>query len=163
MSDLAATLAAPRSHSAVRAIATGALIAGVLDAIFAVIAYVFVLRAFSVIGVLQYIASGLLGTAAFSGGLLTAGLGVAIHFFLAFMFAALYYLASSRFPALRVHAVPFGVAYGAAIWLFMDLIVLPLTGTPKSPFNGALFSGFLLDHALFVGLPIALATRRYGS
>lgn len=163
MSDLASTLTTPRSHSAVRAIATGAVIAAILDAIFAVIAYVFVLRAFSVIGVLQYIASGLLGMASFSGGLLTAGLGVTVHFFLAFAFAALYYLASRRYSVLRVQAVPFGIAYGAAIWLFMDLIVLPLTGTPKSPFNGALFAGFLFDHALFVGLPIALCVRRYAS
>lgn len=149
--------------SSARAISTGAVIAAVLDAIFSVIAYVFILRAFSVLGVLQYIASGLLGMAAFSGGLTTAGLGVAIHFFLAFAFAALYYIIARRVPALRIHAVRYGIIYGAAIWLFMDLIVLPHTGTPKSPFNGALFTGFLLDHALFVGLPIALAVRRYGA
>jgi hypothetical protein len=146
---------------AVRAIATGGLIAGVLDAIFAVIAYVFVLRAFGIIGVLQYIASGLIGNAAFSGGLPTAALGVAIHFFLAFAFATLYYVVSRRVAALRERAVPIGIVYGAAIWLFMDFLVLPLTGTPKFPFNGALFVSFLIDHALFVGLPIALAVRRY--
>lgn len=147
--------------SAVRAIATGAVIAGVLDAIFAVIVYVFVLRAESVIGFLQYIASGLLGAVAFSGGLLTAGLGAAIHFFIAFAFATLYYVVSRRVDILSSHAVPVGLLYGAAIWLFMDLIVLPLTGTPKSPFNAVLFVSFLLDHAFFVGLPIALAVRRY--
>ena len=163
MSNVATTVNVPRSHSAVRAIATGAVIAAILDALFAVVAYVFVLRAYSVIGVLQYIASGLLGPASFSGGLLTAVLGVTIHFFLAFAFAALYYVASRRYSTLRAQAVPSGIAYGAAIWLFMDLIVLPLTGTPKSPFNGALFTGFLLDHALFVGLPIALCVRRYAS
>jgi len=147
---------------AVRAIATGGLIAGVLDAIFAVVAYVFVLRVFGIVGVLQYIASGLIGHAAFSGGLLTAALGVAIHFFLAFAFAALYYVFSRRVSALREHPVTIGIVYGAAIWLFMDLLVLPLTGTPKFPFNPALFVSFLIDHALFVGLPIALAVARYG-
>ena len=163
MTDLATTSAAPRSSRAVRAITTGAVVAGALDAIFSVIAYVFVLHAFSIIGVLQYIASGLLGSVAFSGGLLTAGLGVAIHFSIAFAFATLYYAASRRLAALRVQPISFGLAYGAAIWLFMDLIVLPLTGTPKSPFNGGLFTAFLLDHAVFVGLPIALAVRRYGN
>lgn len=163
MSELVNSLATLRIASAVRAVATGALIAGTLDAIFAVVAYVFVLHAFSIIGVLQYIASGLLGMAAFSGGLPTAALGVAIHFFLAFAFAALYYAFSRRIFAARMHAVPFGIAYGVAIWLFMDLIVLPLTGTPKSAFNGALFTGFLLDHALFIGLPIALCVKHYGA
>lgn len=42
----------------------------------------------------------------------------------------------------------------------MDLIVLPPTGTPKSPFDAAVFVSFLLEHALFVGLPIALLVRR---
>ncbi len=144
-----------------RAIVAGGLIAGVLDAIFAVVAYVFVLRAFGIVGVLQYIASGLIGKAAFSGGLATAALGVAIHFFLAFGFAALYYVVSRRVAALRERAVTIGIVYGAAIWLLMDLLVLPLTGTPKFPFNGALFVSFLIDHALFVGLPIALTVRRY--
>lgn len=162
MSELVTTSAAPRIETAARAIATGAALAGALDAIFSLIAYVFVLHVFSIIGVLQYIASGLLGAAAFSGGLPAAALGVLIHFFLAFAFATLYYAVSRRFVALRVRAIPFGFAYGAAIWLFMDLLVLPLTGTPKSPFNAALFTAFLVDHAIFVGLPIALAVRRYG-
>ena len=153
--------ASPRLDAAVRAITVGGVVAAALDAVFAVIAYVFVLHAFSVMGVLQYIASGMLGTAAFSGGLLTAALGVGIHFFLAFAFATLYYIASLGFSALRSNAVPIGIAYGAAIWLLMDLLVLPVTGTPKSPFNGPLFASFLLDHAFFVGLPIALAVRRY--
>ena len=148
---------------AVRAIVAGGLVAGVLDAIFAVVAYVFVLRAFGIVGVLQYIASGLIGNAAFAGGLPTAALGVGIHFFLAFGFAALYYVVSRRVAALRDRAVPIGIVYGVAIWLFMDLLVLPQTGTPKSPFNGALFVSFLIDHALFVGLPIALAVQRYAA
>ena len=162
MSDAFTVSPVSGSKSALRAIATGAVVAAVLDAVFAVIAYVFVLRAFSVIGVLQYIASGLLGMSAFSGGLPTAALGVAIHFFLAFTFATIYYAVSRRAKALNMHAIPIGIVYGAAIWIFMDLIVLPATGTPKSPFNGALFTGFLLDHAFFVGLPLALAAQRYG-
>jgi uncharacterized membrane protein YagU involved in acid resistance len=110
---------------------------------------------------LQYIASGLIGNAGFSGGLLTAALGVAIHFFLAFAFAALYYVVSRRVSALRDRAATIGIVYGVVIWLFMDLLVLPQTGTPKAPFDGALFASFLIDHAFFVGLPIALAVQRY--
>jgi len=42
----------------------------------------------------------------------------------------------------------------------MDLIVLPLTGTPTFPFDAAVFVSFLLDHAFCVGLPMALLVRR---
>jgi hypothetical protein len=149
------------NRSALRGILTGAAIAGVLDATFAVIVDVVILRAFSLLGVLQWIASGALGSAAFNGGLATAALGVVIHFALATFFATIYWVASLRIGALRTHAVTFGILYGAAIWFVMDLIVLPNSGVPKAAFNPLVFAAFLLDHAFFVGLPIALAIERY--
>jgi hypothetical protein len=148
------------NRSALRGILTGALIAGVLDATFAVIVDVVILRAFTLLSVLQWIASGAIGSAAFSGGLPTAALGVAIHFALALVFASFYGIASLRIEALRKHAVPLGILYGAAIWIVMDLIVLPNSGVPKAAFAPIVFSAFLLDHAFFVGLPIALAVKR---
>ena len=148
-------------RSALRGILTGAGIAGVLDATFAVIVDVVILRAFSLLGVLQWIASGAIGSSAFDGGLATAALGVAIHFALAAFFATFYWVASLRLDALRTHAVPLGILYGAAIWIVMDLIVLPNSGVPKATFNPIVFAAFLFDHALFVGLPIALAIKRY--
>lgn len=148
-------------RSAVRAIVTGLVVAGVLDATFAVIVDVVILRAFSLLGVLQWIASGLLGKAAFEGGLATAALGVAIHFALAAVFAAFYYAVSTRIGALRTKAVTFGVTYGAAIWLLMDLVILPRSGAPLAPFDPVVFGAFLIDHMAFVGLPIALAVKRY--
>jgi len=148
-------------RSAVRAIVTGLAIAGVLDAAFAVVVDVLILHAFSLLGVLQWIASGLLGRAAFAGGLATAALGVAIHFALAAVFAAFYYAVSTRASALRTQAVTFGITYGAAIWLLMDLVILPRSGAPMAPFDPIVFGAFLLDHMFFVGLPIALAVKRY--
>jgi uncharacterized membrane protein YagU involved in acid resistance len=151
------------NRSAFRGIVTGAVVAGVLDATFAVIVDVVILRAFSLLGVLQWIASGALGSAAFSGGLATAALGVAIHFALAFLFATFYWIASLRIGALRTHAVPLGILYGVAIWIVMDLIVLPNSGVPKAAFDPVVFTAFLVDHALFVGLPIAFAIKRYSA
>jgi hypothetical protein len=157
--NVSAPVAANRS--ALRGVLTGTVIAGVLDATFAVIVDVVILRAFSLLGVLQWIASGALGSAAFSGGLATAVLGVVIHFALAAFFATLYWIASLRIGALRSHAAPLGIVYGAAIWIVMDLIVLPRSGVPKAAFDPIVFTAFLLDHAFFVGLPIALAIKRY--
>jgi uncharacterized membrane protein YagU involved in acid resistance len=149
------------NRSVLRGILTGAAIAGVLDATFAVIVDVIILRAYSLLGVLQWIASGAIGSAAFNGGLATAALGVVIHFALAAFFATTYWLASLRIGALRTHAVSLGLVYGAAIWIVMDLIVLPNSGIPKSAFEPIVFAAFLVDHAVFVGLPIALAIKRY--
>ncbi len=84
----------------------------------------------------------LVGSSAFSGGVATAGLGVAIHFAIAGVFAAVYYAASLRVEALRTHAVPFGIAYGAVIWVLMDLVVLPLSAVPKAAFDPLVFTAF---------------------
>ena len=84
-----------------------------------------------------------------------------IRFALAAFFATTYWIASLRFGALRTHAIPFGIVYGAAIWIVMDLIVLPNSGVPKAAFDPIVFTAFLLDHAFFVGVPIALAVKRY--
>ena len=84
-----------------------------------------------------------------------------IHFALAGFFATTYWLASLRIGALRTHAVSLGLAYGAAIWIVMGLLVLPNSGVPKSAFEPFVFAAFLMDHAVFVGLPIALAIKRY--
>jgi len=135
----------------------GGLVAAALDAAFAVVAYVLVMHRYSFVGALQYIASGLLGRSAFDGGLATAGLGVVIHLGLALGFAALYVLAAHGVPRLRRGdaAVP-GLVYGLVVGSVMYFLIVPLSGAPKSH-DGALFVvAFLLDHALCVGLPIAM-------
>ena len=39
-------------------------------------------------------------------------------------------------------------------------LVLPLTGTRHEPFFGGWYIPFIVDHALFVGLPIAIVLTR---
>jgi hypothetical protein len=94
--------------------------------------------------------------------LLTAGLGLFLHFFIATTAAAVYVLASLRIPALVRHAVPCGLAYGVAVYFFMTYVVLPLSAFPggRGGFSWLLFLNGILVHALCVGLPIAWATRR---
>jgi hypothetical protein len=75
-----------------RAIFYATLVVGVLDATDGV---VFLgLHGQNPIQVLQYIASSLLGTRAFSGGLASAGLGLVLHFAIALVVATIYILAS---------------------------------------------------------------------
>ena len=141
-----------------KAIVWGGLIAGVLDAIDGVIAFGF--KGLNPVQVLDYIASGALGAAAFQGGMAAAGVGGAFHFLIAFVAAAAYVLVSSKVKALAEKAVPLGLLYGVAVYLFMNYVVLPLSKLAPSTFSIGLFLNGVIGHALFVGLPIALYARR---
>jgi uncharacterized membrane protein YagU involved in acid resistance len=134
------------------------LVAGALDATDGVV--FFGLHGLNPIQVLQYIASGLLGAKSFSGGLATAGLGVLVHFAIAFVVAAIYVLATRRIMAARSQWVTFGLVYGAAVWAVMNLVVLPLSAVAPSQISTAAALNGVIGHALFVGLPIAYFAKK---
>jgi uncharacterized membrane protein YagU involved in acid resistance len=114
--------------------------------------------------VLQSVASGWLGMDAFDSGWTGAMIGLASHYAILFVAAALYLLASRRLPLLRAQAVVFGGLFGVAVYLFMNFVVLPLSAFPFHPHYPwlRLLEGFL-THALFVGMPIALSVRRWSA
>ena len=141
-----------------KAVFWGGLVSGVLDATDGVVAYG--LKGLNPIQVLQYIATGVLGPSSFQGGRGTAALGAALHFFIAFVAAAVYVLASRVAPVLASRAVSFGLLYGATVYFFMNYLVLPLSAVVHSPFSLGLFLNGVIGHALFVGLPIALYAGR---
>ena len=149
------------ARKAYRAVLRGGLIAGTLD-----ISAAFTnsgLRRRSPIWVLQSISGGLLGPDSYKGGLRTAALGGVVHFFIAFVACAVYFAAGRKLKFLLERATVCGLLYGVAVYLFMYLIVLPLTfhrgfvNTVSSVVIG------LVTHMLCVGLPISLAVRRYAS
>ena len=152
-----ATTLASEKPQTLPAILWGGWWAGVLDITAAFIRWGKPVR------LLQGIASGLLGPQAFQGGSGTAALGLALHFFIAFSAAGVYYAASRKLAFLRKQAVAWGMLYGVAVYMFMSWVVVPLSALPKSkaPFSltGLILS--LLTHMFCVGLPIALAVRRH--
>ncbi|MGH9942513.1 MAG: hypothetical protein ACRD9R_09200 [Pyrinomonadaceae bacterium] len=154
--DDALPLARPRPFDT---ILYGGLIVWVLDGFDAVLFNLF-RSGVSPVRVFQYVASGLLGRASFGGGLRAALLGVLFHFLIAFTLAAIYYGASLFIPALVRRAVPWGLAYGVAVYFVMNYLVLPLSAAPKLPFSLASFLNGVIGHALLVGLPLALVARR---
>jgi uncharacterized membrane protein YagU involved in acid resistance len=145
---------------AYRAIFWGGLIVGVMD-----ITAAFVtsgLRGRSPLWVLQSVAGGWLGANAFKGGMNTAVLGIVTHFFIATTVAAVYYAASERLPLLKRQAIICGLSYGVTVYLFMYMVVLPLSAYHFKFFNqplSAILTGVLI-HLFCVGLPIALVVRR---
>lgn len=154
-------VATPARNRAALAIGLGGLIAGVCDLTYATTFHV--AHGVKAIRIPQSIASGLLGMASYQKGWISASLGVALHFFIAFSAAAIYYLASRRLPIL-LHAVGIcGPLYGAAIFFFMRWVVLPLSAAPHFKSNPlASWTDFAV-HVFLIGLPIAVMARRYGS
>jgi uncharacterized membrane protein YagU involved in acid resistance len=148
------------NRSILQRILIAGTIAAVLDAAFAFVAYVVIDGRYNFESLLQYIASGLLGHDAFVHhgftGWLIAALGFVLHFGISLSVAAVFYVVLRRFANTPGRAVTVGLLYGAAVWMFNTAVVLPLTDIRHEPFFGGWYIPFLVDHALFVGLPIAL-------
>lgn len=148
-----------RRLSPFSAILIGGTIAGALDITYAI--GFSAMHGVPPMRILQSVASGLLGKPAFEGGVPIAILGLALHFFIAFSWAAIFYLASRVIPALTRHAVIAGAFYGFLIYAVMNLVVLPLSAYPrKVTFPLLVLVTGLLVHMFCIGLPISLAVRR---
>jgi len=119
------------------------------------------LRGVSPVRILQGIASGLLGSASFTGGALTAALGFCLHFFIATVAAGVYYLISRRLTLLRSRPVVSGTVYGVAVYLFMQNVVLPLSAVTRRPFSLSTALVMVVIHIVCVGLPIAFIVSRH--
>src|ERR1051325_11003517 len=132
-----------------RAILTGGLIAGAIDITYACV-FSYLRRGGPPGRILQSVASGALGQAAFDGGATTAALGLLFHFLIALIWAAVYYALSRR---LRVLArVPYvcGVVYGLLIFAVMNYAVIPLSAAPfgAPPPSSPAFNIGILVHML---------------
>jgi hypothetical protein len=138
----------------------GGAAAGALDISYAMI--VTVAAGGSVQKLLQFIASGLLGPAAFDGGPGTALLGLVLHFLMAGIIA-LIFIAACHLRAGRPlceHPLLSGPLYGVAVCFVMRSIVVPLSLAPL-PEGGLRLSFRELAAMMFlVGLPIAVAAAR---
>jgi uncharacterized membrane protein YagU involved in acid resistance len=137
----------------------GGLLAGVLDIIAACVYWVLRTGA-PPKRVLQGIAAAALGRSAFEGGWPTALLGLGCHFLIAFTAAAVYYSVSKTFEFPNRHPVIAGLLWGIAVYLFMYFLVLPRTKMTPTYTPRAMIP-MVLIHMFFVGLPIALAVKRY--
>jgi uncharacterized membrane protein YagU involved in acid resistance len=134
------------------------LAGGALDLLFAFLFYGYQGAGPGII--LRSIASGLLGHDAFAAPAWVLPLGALLHFFIAACAAFAYYFASRSFPVLVRRAVPCGVVFGVAMYLFMHEVVLPLSQArhrvmPVSDVVGELFS-----HIFLFGIVIALGVAR---
>jgi hypothetical protein len=145
-------------RSAVRAIVVTGLIVGTMDITSAII--ITLVRGGTIMRLMQFIASGLLGRQAFQGAVGIAFLGLALHFVIAFGLVTVFYFASRKLAFLRNYPVPSGIIYGLIVFAVMNLIVLPLSAAaPRHSLSGDLIQ--IGIHLFIIGLPTSLLLRRF--
>jgi hypothetical protein len=109
------------------------------------------------------IAGGLIGPAARHPAVGTYILGLLLHYLIAFSAAAVYCLASTKLAFLREHFFICGAFYGIGFFLFMQLVVLPLSAYhAMGPYTYRGLMEGILAHIFLIGVPISASLRVLG-
>jgi uncharacterized membrane protein YagU involved in acid resistance len=142
-------------------ILTAGLVAAFLDITSVIIIYTLIIPVTTAERILQSVAAGAFGKAAYEGGWNMALAGLLFHTFVALVFAAFYMLIYPYWKKFFNNPAVAGFFYGICVWCVMNLLVLPLISGKMTPFN---WQPFLIGIGLIifmVGIPIALITERY--
>jgi len=145
-------------------ILVGGLIAGALDITYACV-FSYFRSGRKPITILQSVASGALGRSAYEGGAKTAALGLGFHFLIALIAATVYFLASRGLRFMVTRPIISGILYGLCVYLFMNCVVLQFSAIHSTTYPWSypksVLIGGLLIHMFGIGLPIALAVRKF--
>jgi hypothetical protein len=113
---------ASRWHSPLVAALLGGVIAGTID-----IGAACLINQRSIPFILHSIAGGLLAQRSFAEGATSALLGFVLQELMGILIAAIFVTSSRLLPALRVHWLAAGLAYGIVIFFVMNYVVVPLS------------------------------------
>ena len=135
------------------------LLVGTLDISAACVQY-FIKTGKSPENVLKFVASGVFGKEALTGGVLMSVCGLLFHFLVAFIFTTFFFFIYPRLKFLSFNVILTAILYGVFTWAVMNRIVLPLSNTSPIPFTwtGAAISAGIL--CLCIGLPLAIIAKR---
>lgn len=159
MSSIAAPSSA-RTPSPFATILSAGCIAAALDLAFAFVFYG-IRNGIAPQRILQTIGSGLFGPDSFQMGWQSAAVGFVCHFTILIVAAAMYFYAAGRMRWMNRQALACGLAFGVAVYVVMNFVVVPLSAAPKFQRSLVPAIGEMCSHLFFVGLPIAYLTRRY--
>ena len=114
--------------------------------------------------VFKGIAGGALGRErAMQGGAEIVALGAFFHYFISFVFTALFFLLFPRVAVLRKNVYVVGTVYALFVSMIMNYVVLPLSALPwRAPdyANKHTYIGMVVLVLVF-GLPIAVGAARF--
>jgi len=160
MSAIASTSLINR-NSLLRLSVIGGLIIGILHLIIQVGIVFGLLLKSPYISSLQFVASGAMGNASYTGGLATALLGLVLELIMTIIIAGIFIMGADRIPLLRQHVIPGSLLYGFGVFIVMNFIVLPLSAAPPLPAPPMwLVIEMILEHVLLIGLPLGILVQR---
>lgn len=144
-----------------KAILSVTFVTGSLDILLAILWYAVLQKQTTALKILQSIASGLFGMQAYRGGMRMALVGLSLHYFITLLFVSFYFVIYPTFTPLKKYPFAAGILYGLAIWMLMNLIVLPFTfrslGTPD--LSSAITGAMIVVTA--ISLPLSFLTNKY--
>ena len=112
--------------------------------------------------VFKFIASGIYGKEAFSGGNRMIVAGLILHYVIAFAFTIFFFWLYPKTKLTSKNKIVTGAIYGVFIWTFMNLIVVPLSNVAHRPFHmvNAIINIIIL--IVCIGFPLSfIATSFY--
>lgn len=143
-----------------KAIFKTTLIAGCLD-ISAACLQAWLVRGTKPATVLQYIASGAFGKAAFSGSAAYLFFGLLFHFCIAFACTLLYFLLYPKLTFLQKNTWLSALLVAVAAWVVTTRIIIPLSQIKPAAFD--LLKALQAVAILYacIGLPVCIFAKRY--
>ena len=148
------TTAARTAARIFQAIWAGGITAGTFDVFAALLIY-----HGTASGLAKAIARGWYGPAVKTMPTWVEAVGLASHYGILLIAAAVFVLASLRWAILRRTAWISGPLFGAAIYVVMHYLIVPLSNSNGTPPTGLNFELEFAGHLFLVGLPIALWAR----
>ena len=155
------TISNPRSQSAASAIVLTGFIAGTLDITAACIQY-YIRTGKGPANVLRYVASGMFGKKALTGGVPMAAWGLLFHYIIAFVFTLFFFWICPKINLQSKNKIITGLVYGAFVWAIMNLAIIRLSNIPPPPpFDISKAAIAMLILMFCIGLPISLLIGKY--
>jgi hypothetical protein len=147
---------APILKPAIMTIILAWLVAGTLDISYAIITWGPVFGKLTTAQLLQGIASTLMGKDAFTGGIPTALVGLAMHYGISLAWVTIYFFIFPYLPLLARNAFLSGILYGVFVWAMMSLLIVPLVTGRAWTYNTVPFLKSIAPMILLFGPAIAL-------
>lgn len=110
-------------------------------------------------GVLRFIASGVFGSAAFTGSNVMLLWGLMFHYMIAFGFTILFFWVYPRVRFMATYPLITVVLYGIFIWMVTALVIVPLSNTSAQPMAFWKTVKAILILIFMISLPLMYAAR----
>ncbi len=111
--------------------------------------------------VLRYVASGVFGKKAFTGGLPMAAWGLFFHYLIAFGLTIFFFWLFPKVKWIGQNVILAGLLYGIFAWLITTQVIVSLSQIGHQPIVVSKAAVAILILMVCIGLPISLFTNSY--